>query len=192
MASEEIRKHVHICWRNMLIRCYNHNFTYYGNYGGRGVSVCDEWRNDFPAFLRWACGNGYQLGLTLDRIDVNGNYEPSNCRWVTMKVQNNNKRSNRLITMNGKTQTVSQWADELGLDYGVVRNRLHDGLPLEKAFADADLRTAPLITYHGKTQTVTAWSRETGVNRRTIARRLARGWSLEKVFSLHNFNFKEV
>ncbi len=178
-----------ICWKNMRQRCNNPNFTYYRNYGGRGIRICDEW-SDYAAFEKWALANGYNDSLTLDRIDTNGNYEPSNCRWATMKTQANNKRNNRLITINGKTQTASQWADELGVNYGVVRNRLHDGMPIDKAFNQADLRNADLVTYNGKTQNLSAWERETGINRRTIARRIQRGWTLDKVFSLHNFNYK--
>ena len=107
-----------------------------------------------------------------------------------MKVQANNKRNNRLITHNGKTQTESQWADELGISYATMRNRLHKGLPIDRVFEDKDLRTTDKITYKGKTQTVTEWARETGVPRKNISRRLARGWSLDKVFSLKNFNYK--
>ena len=107
-----------------------------------------------------------------------------------MKVQTNNKRNNRLITYNGKTQTESQWADELGISFTVLRNRLHKGFPLDKAFEDKDLREADKITYQGKTQTISEWARETGVNRKNISRRLGRGWSLDKVFSLQNFNYK--
>ena len=176
-------------WKNMRQRCYNLNFKYYRNYGGRGITICDEWQ-DFYAFEQLAYANGYSDDLTIDRIDTNGNYEPSNCRWATMKVQANNKRNNRLITHNGKTQTESQWADELGISYATMRNRLHKGLPIDRVFEDKDLRTTDKITYKGKTQTVTEWARETGVPRKNISRRLARGWSLDKVFSLKNFNYK--
>lgn len=180
---------IKIIWKNMRQRCHNLNHPYYRNYGGRGITICGEWQS-FNVFEQWAYANGYNDGLTIDRIDNNGNYEPNNCRWVTMKVQCNNKRDNRLIALNGKTQTVSQWADELGINYGVVRNRLHKGLPLEKVFENKDLRVADKITYRGKTQTVAEWARETGIDRKNISRRLARGWSLDKVFSPQNFNYK--
>lgn len=176
-------------WKNMRQRCHNPNFIYYHNYGGRGITVCDEWQ-DFHTFEQWAYANDYSDDLTIDRINTNGNYEPSNCRWTTMKVQTNNKRNNRLITYNGKTQTESQWADELGISFTVLRNRLHKGFPLDKAFEDKDLRETDKITYQGKTQTISEWARETGVNRKNISRRLERGWSLDKVFSLQNFNYK--
>ena len=87
-------------WRGMKKRCYCTSDQAYKNYGGRGISVCEEWRDNFQAFYGWAMANGYnpsakQGECTLDRIDVNGNYEPSNCRWVTMKVQQNNRRNNK-------------------------------------------------------------------------------------------------
>ena len=78
----------------------------YKNYGARGIKICDEWKNDFKAFYDWAMSNGYADNLTIDRIDVNGNYEPSNCRWVTKEIQNKNTRRNINITYNGKTHNV--------------------------------------------------------------------------------------
>ena len=110
-------------WRCMKIRCYNKNAPYYKNYGGRGITICDEWRNDFKVFYNWAINNGYQENLTIDRIDVNGNYEPNNCRFISTKEQCNNKRSNVYLTFNGKTQTISQWSDELGIDYKSLQYR---------------------------------------------------------------------
>ena len=97
----------------------------YKNYGGRGIKVCDEWLNDFGKFYDWAMSNGYKDGLTIDRIDVNGNYEPSNCRWATMKEQGNNKRNNRNITYHGQTYTMKQWAEKLGIKYSTLSMRIN-------------------------------------------------------------------
>ena len=107
-------------------RCLNANEPAYKDYGGRGIKMCDEWLNDFMAFYDWAMANGYNDNLSIDRIDVNGNYEPSNCQWATRKEQNNNKRNNHLITYKGKTQTIAQWANEKGLSYKVLYTRLID------------------------------------------------------------------
>lgn len=82
-------------WQGMKTRCYNPNFIYYCNYGGRGITICNEWKNDFSKFYEWAINNGYKEGLTIDRINNNGNYEPNNCRWVTRAEQNRNKRYNK-------------------------------------------------------------------------------------------------
>lgn len=107
----------------MINRCYRTNNVNYGNYGGRGIVVCDEWKHDFEAFYNWAINNNYRENLTIDRIDLDGNYEPNNCKWITYKEQNNNKRNNVKITYNGKTQTLKQWADELGLNYSTLKSR---------------------------------------------------------------------
>lgn len=93
-------------WKAMIQRCYKKYCTNYKYYGGRGVRVCNEWLNDNTMFFDWAINNGYKEGLTIDRIDVNGNYGPSNCRWITTKQQNRNKRSNKNITINGVTKCL--------------------------------------------------------------------------------------
>lgn len=85
-------KRLNRIWKNMKTRCYNPNSNNYKYWGARGITICDEWRDSFEKFMKWALANGYQDNLTIDRINVNGNYEPQNCRWVTMTVQNNNRR----------------------------------------------------------------------------------------------------
>lgn len=114
-------------WQRMKVRCYNKNYSHYKDYGGRGIAVCDEWLHDVVSFYNWAMDNGYQEGLTLDRINVNGNYEPSNCRWITNDEQQNNRRNNIKITYNGKTQTITQWANELGIKRDLIERRYHRG-----------------------------------------------------------------
>lgn len=117
----------------MKTRCYNKNFMYYCNYGGKGIKICDEWKNDFSKFYKWAINNGYKEGLTIDRINNDGNYEPLNCRWVTRKKQNNNMNKNIIINYNGKKQTISEWADELNLSRIALYYRIRRGWDVEKA-----------------------------------------------------------
>lgn len=112
-------------WAQIKTRCYNENDEHYKNYGGRGISMCESWRDSFDSFRDWAIENEYSDDLSIDRIDVNGNYEPSNCRWATEKEQQNNRTNNRLLTYDGKTQTMTQWAEELGLSYYTIRTRMN-------------------------------------------------------------------
>lgn len=118
-------------WSMMRKRCIYPKDKRYHDYGGRGITVCDEWQH-FEAFYKWATENGYSDGLTLDRIDNNGNYEPSNCRFATFSQQANNRRSNHLLTFNGKTLTMKQWSDELGITYSTIEHRIKRGWSVEK------------------------------------------------------------
>ena len=121
-------------WYKMIERCESQSNAYYKCYGGKGVIVCDDW-HDPNIFAKWAMTNGYSDNLTIDRIDYNGNYEPNNCRWVTMKKQQNNKSDNRYETINGVTKTVQEWIEYYGVDAGMVRSRLARGWDLEKAIS---------------------------------------------------------
>lgn len=122
-------------WVGMKNRCYNINSTYYKNYGGRGITICDDWHYDFISFYNWSIANGYSDDLSIDRIDVNGNYEPSNCRWVTDKVQGRNRRNNIYITYNDVTKTLAEWAELTGINYNTLYHRIHYyGWSIEKAF----------------------------------------------------------
>ena len=104
-------------YSNMKTRCYNENAPVYANYGARGVTVCQEWFNDYFAFQRWAFENGYADNLTIDRIDVNGCYSPINCRWVDVSVQNNNKRNNIVIDFRGRKYTLKEICKMMNLNY---------------------------------------------------------------------------
>lgn len=126
-------------WEAMKRRCLNPNDKAYIHYGARGIKVCDEWLNFIP-FFKWAKSNGYKEGLTIDRINTNGNYEPANCRWVTHYVQNRNYSKNHLITYNGKTKCLSDWADEFGINRATVLFRLKQGKTLDEVFSTSDRR----------------------------------------------------
>jgi hypothetical protein len=121
--------HLYGVWKQMRARCYRKATRFYNNYGGRGITVCDEWRYSFEAFRDWAIANGYKdsEGLSIDRIDVNGNYEPANCRWVTMKVQARNTRQNRLVTIGGETKCISEWAEIYNIKNTTIYGRINKG-----------------------------------------------------------------
>lgn len=112
-------------YRLMLRRCYSPKNKSYQNYGGRGITVCKEWKNDVVSFYNWAMANGYKEGLTIDRIDNNGNYEPTNCRWATLQEQANNKRNNHYVFYHGIKHSLADWCRILKLNYNTIRNRLN-------------------------------------------------------------------
>ena len=121
-------------WAHMIQRCEDPKSNRFHLYGGRGVSVCKEWREDFMNFYSWAVQNGYTDTLSIDRIDVNGNYEPGNCRWATAKKQSNNLSVNRKITFNKVTKTLSEWAAITGIDRRTIAARLDlQGWTVEQA-----------------------------------------------------------
>lgn len=114
-------------WSSIKSRCYYRENIGYLNYGGKGVKVCEEWLKDFMNFYNWAMNNGYQDNLTIDRIDVNGDYEPQNCRWVSYKIQENNRTNNRIIKYNDKTYTVAELANFLQIPYATLLWRINNG-----------------------------------------------------------------
>ena len=129
---------LYLVWMDMRRRCYDEKDANYFRYGGRGIKVCDQWK-DYATFREWANKNGYDPvavshQCTLDRINVNGNYSPENCRWVDSKVQCNNKRNNKRIEYMGETHTLSEWADKFNLRYGLVARRINAGWEPERAF----------------------------------------------------------
>ena len=112
-------------YNGMKNRCYNQKQQNYENYGGRGITICEEWLKSFTSFEEWALSHGYADDLSIDRIDSNGDYSPENCRWVTRTEQNENTRSNHLVTIGDRTQPLSAWVRERGLNYHTVSFRIH-------------------------------------------------------------------
>lgn len=150
LSTERATKHGHAgsplyhVWSDMVRRCTNPKHARFKDWGGRGISVCEEWR-DLENFLAWANTSGYKEGLSIDRKDNDGNYEPSNCRWSTMREQGNNRRNNRLITHNGKTLTFTQWARAIGIHPMSLTWRLKKGWSLEKALETPSANQKPSI-----------------------------------------------
>lgn len=123
---------IYAIWLSIKQRCYYKRGISYKNYGGRGIKICNEWlnkENGFINFYNWAIENGYDENKSrkeqsLDRIDVNGNYEPNNCRWVTMKIQQNNKQNNKIIIYKNKKYTISELSDKLGISSATLNWRI--------------------------------------------------------------------
>ena len=124
----------------MKNRCHNPDADNYKDYGGRGITVCDEWRHSYSAFSTWAKQNGYANNLSIDRIDNNKGYSPENCRWVNDFVQGNNKRSNAVFTIDGETKTVTQWARRYGIKPITVFSRLYKGMGIVEALTKSTKR----------------------------------------------------
>lgn len=129
------RTHVYRAWQAMVQRCENPNANGYDRYGGRGINVCEEWK-DFQKFLD-DMGNRPK-GYTLDRIDNSKGYSKDNCRWATTSQQNNNRRVNRKATINGRTQTIAEWASEYGVTWQVMKGRI------ERGWSEEDAATTPV------------------------------------------------
>lgn len=120
-------------YNNMKTRCYNQHSRSYPRYGGRGISICEEWLSDFGSFKEWAGENGYADSLTIDRIDVNGNYDPSNCRWIPIQQQALNTSKNHLVEIDGETKPLTEWSRLYGINPKTVRDRLARAWDYERA-----------------------------------------------------------
>lgn len=126
-------------WSNMEQRCSNPKYREFYNYGGRGITVCGEWEN-FLAFYEWALSSGYDDKLSIERIDNDGNYEPSNCRWATRREQSLNRRSNRFYEYEGKRLSLTEWANEKQIPFSTLWNRLNKGWSIDEALTLAHNR----------------------------------------------------
>lgn len=121
----ESRSKLYRVWAGIKDRCYNPNLKEYKNYGLRGIKMCDEWLHNYVAFREWAMSHGYTDKLSIDRIDVNDDYKPANCRWITMEEQQNNKRNTPHIEFKGETLTLKEWSKILGVGYGKLYQRIY-------------------------------------------------------------------
>jgi hypothetical protein len=130
----------HTSWKGMRERCLLVNHVEYHNYGGRGIKVCERWEKSFVNFLE---DMGFRPNkMSIERIDVNGDYTPENCKWATKKEQNNNRRDSVFFEFNGSRLTVAQWAEKTGFKYSTLKNRFYKGWDIEKAL------TAPVSKQH--------------------------------------------
>ena len=122
-------------WAHIKDRCFNVNNDAYKNYGARGIIMCTEWKNNFMSFYIWANNNGYKDNLTIDRINNDGNYEPTNCRWITSEEQHKNTRKNKILQYNGESLCARDWSKRLNINYSTLLSRLKRGWNTEKALS---------------------------------------------------------
>lgn len=137
------RHPLYFIWFSMISRCEKEYDPHYKQYGARGISVCNEWKNDFMVFYNWAISNGYKKGLENDRKDNNGNYSPLNCRFTTRRGNCRNKRDNRIITYNGMSKIFIEWCEYLDMPRSVLKDRINKlKWPIDKAFNTPYLKRA--------------------------------------------------
>lgn len=167
-------------WVQIKGRCMRPNHAAFAAYGGRGITLCDEWLS-FPAFVAWARSEGWVegCGLTIDRIDNDKGYSPENCRLATVKEQSNNRRTNRLVAVEGVTKTVSEWADELGVPLTRLHARIFRGVDPVAACSEAV--SGLHLEYKGETALVSVWAKRWGQPISTVRARLRRGWRVERI-----------
>lgn len=138
LKHNSYKKRLYKVYRGIISRCYEPSNTSYHNYGERGIKVCNEWKNDYLVFEKWALENGYDKNAkrgtcTIDRIDVNGDYCPDNCRWINIHEQCKNKRNNRIYTYNNEKLCLKDWAEKLKMNYQTLLGRLKKGWSFEDA-----------------------------------------------------------
>lgn len=145
----ESKSRIYKIWRGILDRCLYESHANYLLYGGRGISICDEWRNSFIAFSSWAKANGYKSDKSIDRINPDGNYCPENCRWATNKQQARNRRpevAGKLIEHNGEILNISQWSRKLNINYTTLIKRFNKGLRGEELFCQTRIYRDALVS----------------------------------------------
>ena len=168
-------------WKGISCRCENQNQKSFKSYGGRGIQMCETWRKSFPEFRRWALENGYEEGLSIERIDVDGDYCPENCTWISMKEQAQNKRNTVYVDVNGESVAACKIANESGSDPRLVSRRLRDGWDVDKAISTQKILREVTITAFGETRSLSDWSETSGIPTSVIRKRISElGWNPEE------------
>lgn len=171
-------------WAAMKTRCTNPNYPQWNDYGGRGIKICEEWMEFIP-FMEWAKSHGHKDGLTIERIDVNGDYCPENCCWITRAEQQNNKRNSRIFLVNGGRKNLAKAAKENDVSISTVQHRLHFGWTIEDALTRERRKwpSSKEITFNGETLSARKWAERTGINASCITKRIDHGWTVEDALS---------
>lgn len=185
------RERLYVLWIGIKQRCNNPNNISYKNYGAKGVKVCDEWEHDYLSFKYWALDNGYDETLprgaqTIDRIDFNGNYEPNNCRWLSIQKQQRNKSNTKRYEYNGQKLTLSEWAEVLNINYSTLHTRvlvcgwdLKDAI--EKPYNYRCNGDYVKVNVNGCVKTLLEVSKETGISYTVLKQKYDKGINIEEL-----------
>jgi hypothetical protein len=168
-------------FEGMKNRCYNSNTPKYKNYGGRGIRVCEEWLNDFMNFYNWAMENGYSDNLTIDRKDVDGDYCPTNCRWITDKEQRFNRTDTHYVTIKGVTKPITQWSKESGINHKTIALRIELGWNEEDLLNPT--KETMKIEFKGEYYTFDELSEMYNIKRTTLYKRYRKGLRDDELIS---------
>ena len=178
-------------WQNMKRRCYDSSSVSYQNYGGRGIGICKDWlgENGFSKFYEWSVNNGYcaeapRGDCTIDRIDVNGNYCPENCRWVSLQEQSRNKRSTKWIEYEGETISLAEFCEKYGVSVSLASERLARGWSPAEVLFFHPKNVNGAIEYNGEVKTARAWAKQYGIPKSSFQYRITHGWTFEQAAGL--------
>jgi hypothetical protein len=167
----------------MVRRCTDTKDLSFKYYGGRGITICDEWLYFVEKFIAWGESHGFEIGLSIDRIDNDGDYEPNNCQFVTMPEQARNKRTTRRIEWQGRNLTPKEWSEVTGINYGTIVTRLRLGWSAEKILTRATQFETAILEFKGHRKSPIDWAELLGIDRHLITLRRRRGWSDEMVLT---------
>lgn len=173
-------------WLGMKKRCYNPKSNRYYRYGARGIKVCDEWVHDFKAFYDWANSHGWQEGLTIERIDVDGDYCPENCAWITKRDQMKNTSRSIRIEFDGRCMGLSEWAEETGIEYATLLRRYRSGWTPDRILTTPvqwSKNAVSLYEWNGVSKSLREWSEQYGIKYDTLRGRIRKGMSIEEAIT---------
>lgn len=169
----------YITWMNIKQRCHNPNTRAYQDYGARGITVCDRWMESFENFLA-DMGPKPSPRHSIERVNNDLGYSPDNCKWATRAEQNRNTRANHVISHNGETMCLRDWAKRLELTSDALTRRIEAGWPIEEVLSPVRKERKRMLEHQGRSKCILEWSRETGIPEATIRQRLKLGWTVEK------------
>lgn len=166
----------------MIKRCYQKTDISFKNYGARGIGVCDKWYSSYDAFVS-DMGRRPSRKHSIERKDNDGNYDRFNCVWATKKEQARNTRANVLLTINGVTKCLPEWADILGMSPATLHTRVRKGWSDARTLTEKPSSYIKILTFKGRTQTLQSWSKELGIGHTTLRQRIRLGWPTDRVLS---------